>query len=240
MNLLNPKLAKSFKFGLKSAIFITLLVVCYVIFMKEAIEKSVEGETWVNEKSFNLGFENPAFVICSSPSFKPSISEQYGFEYPTRDLFNMRTPFSEKYKYLFANKTVRNLFEDFTYANDLEFRGFGNLLKEGDNEFKIYDMIVNLELKKIITPFDGICHVIQARNIQNWNEREGLFTVAFKRSLDVADIPKRFTIYLTKRDNWQGDDLKLSLDGTSKLSHSIFSLSLLCLAVSPAEWRASQ
>ena len=200
------QLAKFIQFRLKAAIFIALLVVCYFFFMKEAMEKSVQGETRIKERSVNLGFENPAVVICSSPPFKPSISDQYGFEYPTRDLFNMRTPFSQKFKYLFADKTVRKLFEEFSYANDLEFRALGMLLKVGDNEYKPIDsVVINLELKKVITPYDGVCHVLQASSVQNWQEREGLITIAYKKSLDKADIPKSFTLYLTKRDDWKGN-----------------------------------
>ena len=206
------QLAKIIQFGLKAAIFISLLTVCYFFFMKEAMEKSAQGETRVNEKSVNLGFESPAAVICSSPSFKPSISEQYGFEYPTRDLFTMRTPFSDKNKHLFSDKTVRKLFEDFSSGNDLEFRVLGKLLKEGHNEYLLpsKDWIINLEWKKVITPNDGVCHVIQPRRVKNWPEREGAITIAYKKSLDVVDIPKSFILYLTKRDNWQGDNLKMS------------------------------
>ena len=216
------QLAKFIQFGLKAAIFISLLTVCYFLFMKEALEKSAKGEKRVKEKSVNLGFESPAVVICSSPPFKASISEQYDFEYPTRDLFNMRSPFSDKNKHLFADKTVRKLFEDFSYGNDLEFRVFGMLLKEGDNKFG--KDFLNIEMKKIITPYDGVCHVLQARSLesQNWSERNGLVTIAYKKSMNKADIPKSFTLYLTERDQWQGDNLKFSSNASSKLLNSNF------------------
>ena len=89
----------------------------------------------------------------------------------------MQTLFSEKYKHLFADKTVRTLFEDFSFDNDLEFRILGKLLKLGDNEFKFGKIELNVELIKIRTTYDGVCHVLQPRNIVNWNEREGVLSI---------------------------------------------------------------
>ena len=51
------RLAKFIQFGLKAAIFIALLVVCIVFFMLEAIEKSVQGATWVDDKSVDQGMD---------------------------------------------------------------------------------------------------------------------------------------------------------------------------------------
>lgn len=199
------QLAKFIQFGLKAAIFITLLVLCIVYFMVDAIDKSVQGETRVKEKSVDIGFESPAVVICPSPSFKPSISENYGFEYPTRDLFNMRTPFSDKFKHLFINKTVRRLFEDFSYDDDLEFIFIGKILKHGDNEFKYKKMIINVELIKIRTEYDGTCYVVQPRNVKNWSESWGEVTIQYKKTLPTSDVPESFFLYFVPRNEWQGN-----------------------------------
>ena len=51
------RLAKFIEFGLKAAIFIVLLVVCIVFFMLEAIEKPVQGATWVDDKSVDQGMD---------------------------------------------------------------------------------------------------------------------------------------------------------------------------------------
>ena len=177
------QLAKFIQFGLKSAIFIILLVVCYVFLMMEAIEKSAKEATTISERSVDLGFEYPDVVICSYPTFKPSVSELYDFKYPTRDLFNMKTLFSEEYKYIYGNKTVRSVFETFSYADDLEFWALGNPLKEGSNEIKIADTIVDVGLKTIRTTYNGVCHVIQARGLANWVERVG--TISIKPSLNT-------------------------------------------------------
>ena len=94
-----PKLLKFLQYALKFAIFTLLLVVCYIYFMKEAIEQFKKEATTVTERSIPIedlgGFKSPAIVVCPNPAFKPSISDLHGFAYPTRDLFNMKTPFSE-------------------------------------------------------------------------------------------------------------------------------------------------
>ena len=77
-------------------------------------------------KPKEFAFEAPAITICPYPAFKPSISEE--FKYPARDLFLMPTP----KKHLFNNKTVRSLFEEFSYANDIEF-----LVFDGNNSLPI-------------------------------------------------------------------------------------------------------
>ena len=206
------RLAKFIQFGIKSVIFITLLVVCYSFLMMEAIVKSERGATTITERSVDLGFEYPDVVICSYPVFKPSVSELYGFKYPTRDLFNMKTSFTEKYKHIFDNKTIRSVFQSFSYADDLEFWALGNPLKEGSNEIRIADTIVNVGLKTIRTTYNGVCHVIQARGVKNSDdpglaaqyERFGTISIKYKKTLDVSDIPKSFILYFVARDEWQG------------------------------------
>ena len=214
MNYQGPKLAKFLQFILKFAIFVLLLVVCYIFFMEEAIAKFQKRATTVTEKSIPIedlgGYKSPAIVICPNPAFKPSISDLHGFKYPTRDLFNMRTPFSEKYKYLFNKTPVRSLFEAFSYTeNDLEIKAFGTTLNEGDNQVKSFNlhMKMNFELKKIRTENNGICHLIQSRNIENWKEKGGSITVQYKKSLSVSDVPKSLKIYFVERDEWQGKNI---------------------------------
>ena len=204
MNCQCPKLAKCLQFALKFAIFASLLVVCYIYFMEEAITKFQKKATTVTEKSKKVGYQSPAVVICPNPTFKPSISDLHGFKYPTRDLFNMRSPFSEKYKHLFTKTTVRSLLDAFSYADDLEFKTWGKTLNEGDNLMKFGDVIINYVLKRIRTTYDGVCHVIQPRNIENWNEQFGAITVQYKNTLSVFDAPKSFFIYFVERDEWQG------------------------------------
>ena len=206
------RLAKFIQFGLKSVIFITLLIVCYVFLMMEAIEKSSRAATTISERSVDLGYEYPDVVICSYPDFKPSVSEVYGVKYPTRDLFNMKTSFTEKYKHVFDNKTIRSVFQSFSYADDLEFWALGYPLKEGSNEIKIADTIVDVGLKTIRTTYNGVCHVIQARGEKNSDdpglaaqyERFGTISIKYKKTLDISDIPKSFILYFVARDEWQG------------------------------------
>ena len=205
MNFHGPKLAKFLQYALKFAIFVILLVVCYIYFMAEAIDKFQKKATTVTERSKDLGgYKSPAIVFCPNPAFKPSISEIYGFKYPTRDLFNMRTPFSEKNKYIFNKTTVRSQFDAFSYAGDLVFKAFGTPFNEGDNLVDFGPLKINVEFKKVRTAYEGVCYVIQQRNVENWNEEGGLATVQYKKTLSVSDRPKGFKIFFVERDEWQG------------------------------------
>ena len=177
MNYQSPKLAKFLQFILKFAIFVLLLVVCYIFFMEEAIAKFQKRATTVTERSIPIeklgGYKSPAIVICPNPAFKPSISDLHGFKYPTRDLFNMRTPFSEKHKYLFNNATVRSQFDAFGYADDLVFKAFGTAFHEGDNLVEFGPLKVNVEFKKVRTAYEGVCYVIIS--VRLWNFKDGGF-----------------------------------------------------------------
>ena len=153
MNYQFPKLAKFLQYALKFAFLTLLLVVCYTYFMKAAIEQFKKEATTVTERSIPIedlgGYKSPAIVICPNPAFKPSTSDLHGFKYPTRDLFNMRTPFSEKYKYLFNKTTVRSQFDAFSYADDLVFKAFGTAFHEGDNLVGFGPLKINVEFKKV-------------------------------------------------------------------------------------------
>ena len=181
MNCRGPTIATFLQFSLKFVIFVSLLVVCYFYFMKEAIAKFQRKATTVTERSIHIddlgGYKCPDIVICPNPSFKPSISDLHGFKYPTRDLFNIMTPFSETYKYLFNKTPVRYLFEAFSYADDFNFKTLGITLNEGDNLLEFDDAKLSIALKKVRTTHMGVCHVMQSRNVQNWNERNEMVKV---------------------------------------------------------------
>ena len=208
MNYQGPKLAKFLQFILKFAIFVLLLVVCYIFFMEEAIAKFQKRATTVTERSIPIedlgGYKSPTIVICPNPAFKPSISDLHSFTYPTRDLFNMKTPFSEKYQYLFNKTTVRSKFDAFSYADDLVYKAFGTAFNEGDNLLDFGDVKINIEFKKVRTAYEGVCYVIQQRNVENWKENGGFGTVQYKKTLSVSDRPKGFKIFFVERDEWQG------------------------------------
>ena len=176
--------------------------------MEEAIGKFQKESITVTERSIPMDrvHNSPAILICPNPAFKPSVYDLHGFRYPARDLFNMRTPFSEKFKDLYNHTTVRSLFEAFSYTNDdLEFKAFGRTLNEGDNlvKFKIRNWTMNFELKKVITAYYGVCHVIQ----QNSTREYGSITVQYKKTLSVSDAPKSFLIHFVERDEWQGKNI---------------------------------
>ena len=145
-----PKILKFLQYALKFAVFTLLLVVCYIYFMKEAIEQFKKKATTVTERSIPIedlgGYKSPAIVVCPNPAFKPSISDLHGFTYPTRDLFNMRTTqFSEKYKYIFNKTTIQSQFDAFSYADDLVFKAFGTAFHEGDNLLDFGDVKIDID-----------------------------------------------------------------------------------------------
>ena len=203
-----PETLKFLQYALKVAIFTLLLVVCYIYFMKAAIVQFKKEATTVTERSIPIedlgGYKSPAIVICPNPAFKPSISDLHGFTYPTRDLFNMKTPFSEKYKYIFNKTTVRSQFDAFSYADDLVFKAFGTVFHEGDNLVEFGPLKINVEFKKVRTAYEGVCYVIQQRNVENWKEDGALATVQYKKTLSLSDRPKGFKIFFVERDEWQG------------------------------------
>ena len=115
--------------------------------------------TTVTTKPKEFGFEAPAITICPYPAFKPSISEE--FKHPARDLFLMPTP----NKHLFNNKTVRSLFEEFSYANDIEFLAF-----DGNNSLPIKEGNTSLPVHEGGTKLEGNFRDVMQGQLQEWTE----------------------------------------------------------------------
>ena len=109
-------------------------------------------------KPENSDFEAPAITICPYPAFKPSISEE--FKYPARDLFLMPTP----HKYIFQNKTVRTMFEAYSYANDIEF-----LVFDGKNSITIKEGNMSLPVHEGGTELEGISRDVTSQTEPIWS-----------------------------------------------------------------------
>ena len=67
--------------------FIFLFVLCYFLYMDEAIEKSKERATTLIRSSKEYEYEIPTLTICPQPGFKPSTSKKYNLSHPARFLF---------------------------------------------------------------------------------------------------------------------------------------------------------
>ena len=85
--------------------------------MEDAIKKSEKGSTTITSRREKSGFENPAIIICPYPGFKPSLSQK--LEYAAKDLFKLKT----QDKSFFDDKTVPEVFEEYTYKEYPEYVG---------------------------------------------------------------------------------------------------------------------
>ena len=126
------------------------------------------------------------------------MSRKYNLNHPVRDYFESWSA-DQLEKKVFYSKTVQEMFEEFTYSNDLTFVYEGVDLVSGKNEVEKHYANIQIELKEIPTVSFGTCYLIRVKNISGWNEQYGSFYVGYIKSLPLEDIPKRFVLYLTPR-----------------------------------------
>ena len=125
---------KIFKLVLEITFFMILLISCYFFYMRDALDKFHRGATTVTKRSIELPYEYPSLTICTNPPFKPSVSKKYELEIPTRDLFISESDTTKKiFETKFMNKTMENLYRNFSYDGDVTFNYYGKELKSGIN-----------------------------------------------------------------------------------------------------------
>ena len=133
------KPAKHCLYGLKSIVFVSLLIGCYFQYMQSALEDYFKNSITVVVRSEEITqYEAPAITICANYDYKPSVQINNKFGFPTRNLFHgkiikflaMEDPKSLDRVYdLFQNRSVEELFNNYTYADDLMFIGDSENLK---------------------------------------------------------------------------------------------------------------
>ena len=194
------KAAKICQSSLNFILFVILGVICYFYLMEDAIKKSEKGATTITSRRENSGFEYPAIIICPYPGFKPSLSKK--LKYQANNLFSSKTPD----KHLFDNKTVPQVFKEFTYGDSIKISMPENeksqtnsfiLLKEGETKFKIRNVTQTVELKTVQTAATGICYGI-------FSEMGRGILVEYKDPINSSDVPDRFTVYFLPKNEWQG------------------------------------
>ena len=74
-------------------------------------------------------------------------------------------------------------------------------MKEGETKFKIGSVAQTVELKKVPTMADGICHVILFDMVIG--KREWML-VEHSDLIDSSDIPRHFSLYLLSKNEWKG------------------------------------
>ena len=186
--------AKIFQSSLNFIIFVILGVICYYYLIEDAIKKSEKGATTITSRQEKSDFECPAIIICQYPGFKPSLSKV--LKYRAKDLFRSET----SDKHFFGNKTVPQVFEEYTYGNSITISGLdGNKtvipLKEGETKTKFG----NVKLKKVPTIWIGICHVIFFEN-----EKMRQLLVEYKDPINSSDVPGHSNVYILPKNEWQG------------------------------------
>ena len=93
--------------------FLSLLIPCYFIYMKEAIQKAQSGATTVIQRSVNMQYEAPTIIICPEPGYKKSIFEKYNLSVPARRIFRYDGYGQEN----LDNLTVLELYEELGYKH---------------------------------------------------------------------------------------------------------------------------
>ena len=81
------KVAKLCHYILYGITFTSLLVLCYFLYMDEAIKQSKIRATTLIKRPEEYELELPTITICPEPGFKPSISQMYNLSKPARLLF---------------------------------------------------------------------------------------------------------------------------------------------------------
>ena len=70
--------------------FIGLLLLCYVLYMSEAIKESEREAMTVTKRSKPIEIEPPTITVCPNTGFKPSISKLYNLSTSFRDILISR------------------------------------------------------------------------------------------------------------------------------------------------------
>ena len=97
--------AKLCHYALCGITFISLFVLCYFLYMDEAIEKSKKRATTLIRSFDERELEIPTLTICPQPGFKPSTSKKYNLSHPARFLF-----LSEEKRDIFSTqKTIQGV-----------------------------------------------------------------------------------------------------------------------------------
>ena len=193
----NTEKAKIFQASLNFIVFVILGVICYYYLIEDAIKKSEKGATTITSRQEHSGFEYPAIIICQYPGFKPSLSKV--LNYTAKDLFRRET----EDKHFFGNKTVPQVFEEYTYGNSITISGLeSNLkvipLKEGETKLKFGNLTEIVTLKKVPVS-GGACHVIFMEI-----EKNKLLLVEFKDPINSSDVLGRSNVYIVPKNEWQG------------------------------------
>ena len=83
-----PKFQKVSQYSLNFISFTILFILCYFLYMQDAIEKFKLGASIVTKRSELLPYEAPSIIICPEPGFKQSIFKKYNLTTPAQFVFH--------------------------------------------------------------------------------------------------------------------------------------------------------
>ena len=135
---------KYYKIITKTIIFICLISLCYVLYLREAVVDFNNTKTTLTTNKQKIEYlEQPSITICPNPTFKRSVAETLKLDIRTRGLF-FQESLARKYLKYFENRTVPQAFFNASYGLDdievyLDPGNFGEAVKllEGTDRVNI-------------------------------------------------------------------------------------------------------
>ena len=122
MDTLKITLNQGMKFGLKGTFYAILLVLFYVFYMKETLEKYQKGVKTVGETQVEIEPKNsrlcPIIIICPEPGFKTSYFNERKI-YAGMKAFLWKTP---SYKYMkHIENDIVNAYDNMSYKLGIDW-----------------------------------------------------------------------------------------------------------------------
>ena len=120
MHTLKITLNQGMKFGLKGIFYAILVVLFFVFYMKDSLDKYQKGITTMGERQEEIKFDDPRFypiiIICPEPGFKTSYFDER--KIPT----GMKKFFWKNDKYLKnIDSDIVNTYEDMSYKLGIDW-----------------------------------------------------------------------------------------------------------------------
>ena len=112
-------------FFVKSALFLFLSAIFYVVYFTEIINKYADGYTYLltYQEIMDSEVKPPVVTLCPTPRAKMSILDKYNMSFGS-----LNEPTSKEIKTLAnLNKTLEDLFREATYMLNVDFRLFVTL-----------------------------------------------------------------------------------------------------------------
>ena len=168
------KLGYFAKLFLKFLLLVMFFIIWFFDYFQEAFEEyRTKAITTVVRNVEGQHLVSPTILICSNTAFKPSIEKRYQFNFPLRFLFWVSQD-NQQVANLFRNRSVPELFHNFSYAHDLTFSTGSYMYEPGINHLEIgEEKLAAIKLEIIPTIFLGTCHTIDVLQCEGYFKLSG-------------------------------------------------------------------